>query len=341
MKRRYRGSKHLGRRAEHSKTDKTLIAVVFAVALIFGIFIGAYAGSNDANSITMDEASQKAVKYINMILRGQAEAKVLNISESHGLYELYIDIDGRQYDSFITKDGKILFPTGLRLDNMKLSEKPIQTQTKIKKSNKPDVKVFVFTYCPYGLQFEKALLPVIDLLGDKADISIKMIGAMHGLHEKIEAKRQLCLMREQPAAYKKYLKQFIESSDIDKCQDKFYGEFGRNETKMEECVKPFIDSYLSSAGADASKLKDCMENRAEDYYNEDRKLASDSGVTGSPTLMINGVIVQSERNPEAIKKVICSAFENPPKECNTQLSTVAASPGFGVAAGSSSSASCG
>ena len=47
------------------------------------------------------------------------------------------------------------------------------TSTTVPKSDKPLVELFVMAYCPYGTQAEKGLIPVIELLGDKIDASIK------------------------------------------------------------------------------------------------------------------------------------------------------------------------
>jgi len=44
-----------------------------------------------------------------------------------------------------------------------------------KKTNKPELKFFVMSFCPYGNQMEDVLRPVYDLLKDKADITPQYI----------------------------------------------------------------------------------------------------------------------------------------------------------------------
>ncbi len=341
----HKARKHGKHVKSRSKSNEAVIAV-FIVALIIGIIIGSYLSVSNGSKtlITKEKASQKTIDFINKVLQGKIEVKLINATESDCFYEMNVSIGGNKYEFYATKDGKLLFQQPIRLDEVSFNRKPENRKTNVAKSEKPNVDVFVFTYCPYGLQFEKGLLPVIDLLGDKADINVRMIGAMHGLHEEVEAKRQLCIRNEQPAAFAKYLKLFVESSEIKECQNKFYTEFGRNETKMEECVTPVINKYLKTAGADISKVNDCMANRAEDYYNQDMNLAQKNGVGGSPTLIINGAVVSVGRSPESIKEAICLAFEKPPEECNTKLSEAISSPGFGSETSSSNSdasSSCG
>jgi len=43
------------------------------------------------------------------------------------------------------------------------------------KSNKPELKFYVMSFCPYGNQMEDVLRPVFDLLGSKADITPQYI----------------------------------------------------------------------------------------------------------------------------------------------------------------------
>ena len=66
------------------------------------------------------------------------------------------------------------------------------------------------------------------------------------------------------------------------------------------------------------------------------------GIRGSPTVVINGSIVQiSPRSPEQFKQVVCQAFNASPEECEQALSGTAFSPGFGLEEGSGSGGDCG
>ncbi|VVB82507.1 Uncharacterised protein [uncultured archaeon] len=78
-------------------------------------------------------------------------------------------------------------------------------------------------------------------------------------------------------------------------------------------------------------------------YNTEVTNAENQGVSGSPTLIINGVQASADRSPEAIKGVICNAFNTVPSACSQTLDTNQASAGFGSGSSSSSSsaASCG
>ncbi|MFQ6057203.1 MAG: hypothetical protein ACE5J3_14625, partial [Methanosarcinales archaeon] len=74
-------------------------------------------------------------------------------------------------------------------------------------------------------------------------------------------------------------------------------------------------------------------------YPVDAELSQKYGVRGSPTFVGNGKTISVTRSANGIKEAVCSAFNNPPEECNQNLSTTAEQPGFGAmgAGGSASS----
>lgn len=214
----------------------------------------------------------------------------------------------------------------------------------VPKTDKPKVELFVMSYCPYGLQMEKAYAPVFDLLRNKADLSIKFVNyAMHGQKEVEENTRQYCIQKEQPAKYQAYLKCF------------FAGDANG--------AAPDYKTCLSKAGVNVSSLNSCYSQTDKQYgitakYNDRGSWLSGQfpqypindaenkqyGVQGSPTLVINGVESSAGRTPEAVKQAICNAFNVAPSECGQTLSTASFQPGFGLATGAAApngAAGCG
>jgi protein-disulfide isomerase len=204
-----------------------------------------------------------------------------------------------------------------------------QAPANVPKSNKPKVELFVMSYCPYGLQMEKAYVPAWELLKNKADISLKFVNyAMHGQKEVEENTRQYCIGKDQPAKLANYLKCFYKGANG---------------------AAPDYNDCLKSAGVNVASLNSCYDN-ADKQFGITAKLedkgswlsgqfpiypvhSADNtkyGVQGSPTLVINGVQSQAGRTPEAIKTAICNAFNNQPSECGQQLANTPFQPGFGL-----------
>jgi hypothetical protein len=212
-------------------------------------------------------------------------------------------------------------------------EQPTPPAPDVPKSDVPEAHAFVMSYCPYGLQFMKAYVPVIELLGDKADLELNFVHyIMHGEKEMTENTRMHCIQKEEKAKFTDYLRCFVEFDDPEKC--------------------------MSEAGIDSSAIDTCMQETDEEFeitktfqesterfprYGVDAALAEQYGVSGSPTFGINGQQVQVSRSAEAIKQAICAGFNSPPEECSQTLSSAPEAPGLGPigsGGGSGSEAQC-
>ena len=309
-----------------------IVCGIMAVLLVVSVGTYGFRGSSGSTGpvLSAQDAADKAITYINTnLLEAGTTAKVKSIEDSGNLYNVKLDIGGREYDSYITKDGKLLFPSSVNLEVKAEPQQQAQPQEppkNMQKSDKPKVELFVMSHCPFGTQAEKGILPVVDLLGDKIDFDVKFVNyAMHGEKEVYEELNQYCIETEQTDKYLPYLKCFLEAGDGESCLAKA----GIDKSKLETCTESadkkfkitenFKDQSTWSGGRYPPMLMFGAEN--EEY-----------GVRGSPTLVINGAQVNSARSPAAFLATICGAFNEPPEECDEELSSENPSSGFGYKA---------
>ncbi len=187
----------------------------------------------------------------------------------------------------------------------------------VPKSDKPEVELFVMSFCPYGVQAESAMKPVVDLLGDKADINVKFIvnvggdtpdsvQSLHGPPEAMEDLRQTCVRENYDyTTFWNYVSQINEN-----CYSIY-----RDSEAMDACWK----AAAEKAGIDVSSVESCLETSSVNIIKQDEATANGYGVTGSPTIVINGQRVSPARTPEGFKQAICNAFTTPPEECQQAL----------------------
>jgi hypothetical protein len=198
-----------------------------------------------------------------------------------------------------------------------------QPATQVPQSSKPKVELFVMSYCPYGTQIEKGMIPVVQKLGDKIDFSIKFVFySMHGQKEILENLNQYCIQRDQNSKYLTYLGCFLGSSDGASC----LASSGIDTTKLTSCTQSVDAQYnVSKNFADESTWV------SGQYPKFDVNLADNTkyNVQGSPTLIINGVESQAGRDSASLLAAVCGAFSNKPAECGAQLSSATPAPGFG------------
>jgi protein-disulfide isomerase len=304
-----------------------VLGIIVIILLVVVLLLANGAG---AKTVTADTAGKNVVAFAES--QGLS-ATVINTSVSGPFYEVTLSMNGQTFPVYVTKDGKqmatSLIPLAATTNSSATNPNTNTPAADVPKLAKPVVRAFIFSYCPYGTQFEKALVPAYNLLKNKADIDIVAIGAMHGEFEHVESLRQICIEKN----YGKdklfsYLKQFNENSEIGACSG------------TDTCVNPLIQKIYTSLAIDKTKIETCMTKDAPALYDLQGKQASELGISGSPTFVINGVEVSVDRTPNAIKTAICNAFTTAPAECSQNLSTTALSAGFGGSAGTSTGASC-
>lgn len=66
--------------------------------------------------LSNDRIAKKAISYINDNGIAQGAASLVNVSEESGLVKIKIKIGDNEFDSYATRDGKLLFPTALKMD---------------------------------------------------------------------------------------------------------------------------------------------------------------------------------------------------------------------------------
>jgi len=333
---------------KQKKTWTTLLVIV-AVLIVLGLITSSSLHKGDktasaakpGKTISTDEAKTKAEDFVNkFLMSGGSKATIKDITTEYGLYKLSVDITSSVVESYMTKDGKLFFPQALNIDEVSAAKAGTDTTadtaaqpsaTVTKKSDKPVVELFVMSYCPYGTQIEKGMLPVLSTLGNKIDFQLKFCSyAMHGQKELAENLTQYCIQKEQTAKFDTYLSCFLEASDSASCLDKA----GVNKTTLNSCVTKtdtefkVMANFTSNVGFQGSYPGFDVEKADNTKY----------GVAGSPTLIINGEEIQSGRDSASLLATICSAFNNPPAECSAKLSSASPSAGFGTGTDSAASA---
>ncbi len=331
--------------------NKNLIAIAIVIA---GIIIGgAYFFTNQETiqGLSAQEAADKAINFINQSIEENVTASLLDVTDEGVVYRIHLKIAETEYNSYITKDGTLLFPNAFNLEEQ--AEESSQSASQdIATTDRPDVKLFVMSYCPYGLQAQKMFLPVYNLLKNRAEMEIYFVDfIMHGKKEIDENLRQYCIQEEQQDKYYDYLSCFVRKGDFNGC----LLETGIDKEILEACVLEADDEYDITAQYND---KNTWLEGSYPMFDIHRDLNEKYGVRGSPAVVINDTVIVSNqtycpqgeikcsvipdftRSPEKFKELICQAFNSEISECSQALSEDAFSPGFGMELSPSSGGSC-
>lgn len=325
------------------KLSKNLIPISIIIAgfLIAGavIFINQKELKEETPELlSSQKVAERALDYINKtVLKGKTVASLIDIVEENGLYKIKFDIEEQEITTYISRDGELLFPEAIAINPLPIKEIP--------KQDVPDVKLFVMSFCSYGNQAEEIMYPVKELLQEKVKIELHYViysnygtgypdycldkenkyCSMHGIGELNQGVRELCVYKYQNEKFWDFLMKINKE-----CSAKNVDE------KWEEVAR--------SLGIDVQKIKDCQTNEAISLLKQELELTqkeyevqnpsfhkdkSKERILGSPALVINGLIYDGERTPEGYKNGICSAFKNPPEECNQSLKSLSLGSGGG------------
>lgn len=289
---------------EKIRTNPWIVSTFVLGILAIILIVGSVSGGITGKTISQDKAAELVLGFVESQVGEEAE--LISVSSESGLYKVIVLFQGSEVPLYLTKDGKNLVQGVLPLSALE-PQSPSQTEPaaqEIVKSDVPEVELFVMTHCPYGTQAEKGFIPAILELGDEIDSSIKFVHYFLHDPEETETPIQVCIREEQSDKFLSYLKCFLEDGDSARC--------------------------VLETGVDQSKLDDCIQNNADDYYAIDSALSEDYGVRGSPSLVINGQLVSSGRSAAAYLDTICQAFNTPPELCGSlDLDDANPSAGFG------------
>ncbi len=295
----------------------TLVLGILSIVLVFGSL-----GNPTGKVISSDEATDKLIEFYDA--QGITGLELESVNEVDEFYEINLVYEGQTIPFYVTKSGYLTGNAIIHLDNSSEMFEDTDTETntptetqEIPKQDVPKVELFVMTHCPYGTQSEKGILPAFEALGDSVDANIRFVHYFMHDPEETETPIQVCIREEQADKYHDYLECFLEDGNSSRCLD---------EVEIDE-----------------DALDECVENNAEGYYASDSELSESYGVQGSPTLVINGQMVQSSRDPASYLDTICQSFTdgNVPESCGNELSSSSPSPGFGWSGtGSDTSAQC-
>ena len=152
--------------------------------------------------------------------------------------------------------------------------------SRIARLGKPTVELFVMSYCPYGVQAEEKLIPVIKKFGDQINFKLQFIArekeepsaqditpfvSLHGYPEVAENIRQLLIAQEYPDRYLDYI--FCRGKKLDK--------------SWEDCAQKL--------GIDVAKIQMLFDApEAEMLFRENIQRAAALGIKASPTILVDG-----------------------------------------------------
>ena len=152
--------------------------------------------------------------------------------------------------------------------------------SRVSRMGKPTLELFVMSYCPFGVQAEEKIFPIVKQFGDTIDFKLRFIAqeketvsfqevtpftSLHGYPEVAENIRQLLIAQEYPDKYLDYI--LCRGKKLDK--------------SWEDCAEKY--------GVDVAKIQALFDSpESEQLFRENIQRAAELGVRASPTIFVDG-----------------------------------------------------
>jgi protein-disulfide isomerase len=263
------------------------------------------------------ELSQRIERQLRVTYNVPATVKViissLHPSDFPNYDALTVTFDGdgnkKTYDFLVSKDQKML----IRMTKIDLSKDPYQeVMKKIDVKGRPvrgnpDAKVTVVSYddfeCPYCSQVHRTLFPLLlKEYGDRVAFIYKdfPLSEIHpwAIHAAVDAN---CLSAQNTDAYWDFADYIHSNQQV------------VNQEKGREAQFAALDKTTLSEGekfkVDPLKLQACVKDQKNDAVMASVKEGEALGVTGTPTLFVNGQMLDGARPVADIRALFDSALK--------------------------------
>jgi len=289
----------------------TIVLVIVLVALVYtnGNATSFAIGSLNigVGGSSQDAVVDSAVDFINEnLLLGMATASVDAVSVENNLYKLDLIITYRdglieEFSSYVSKDGKTLFPTAIAMDEV---EEDVEDDTEDDTTDDDEVlpeidystsqhkgavnaKITLVEYtdfeCPFCFKGFETIEQIVEAYGDEINLIYKNF----------------------PLSFHANAQKAAEAAECAGDQDMFWEMYETLFQNNDALAVDDLKAYADDMGLDTEQFNACLDNDEKaELVQQDLADGQSLGITGTPTFIINGKKIVGAQPFEVIEEVI-------------------------------------
>lgn len=298
----------LHRRIRRKMGWKFASVVLFALVLV-SMFTGGFKdffGTQTTRGIGADKAADQTVDFINTnLLQGQATATLKGVTELDALYKVELEIQGQSFQSYVTKDGKFLFPQGIDL-----TEEPRAPSMPSEPSAPPTgSKVEVSVDDDPSIGPEDAPVTIVEFSDFECPYCGKVVPTVKQILKEYEGKVRL-VFRDFPLGFHQNAQKAAEAAECADDQDKFWEYHYKLFENQKALDVSSLKQYAKDLGLDSSEFNTCLDSgKHEEEVKKDMAEGQSYGVSGTPAFFINGIKVSGAQPFGNFASIIDSELE--------------------------------
>ena len=289
------------------KKKKSNMWMIISGILFILLLVSFFQGSG--KSIKPEDAKAQALNFINgNLLRAGTVATISNVEEENGLYKMKLVVEGQEFDSYMTLDGKLLFPSAVDMtapiEQPAQPTEPTQPTTPGTPVNvdltaledddavkgDPNAPVTIVEFsdyeCPFCGRYVKQTYPQIT-------------------KEYIDTGKVRYIFRDFPLSFHAQAQKSAEAAECAGEQGKYYE---MHDILFEKGVNggvPSFKQYAKDIGLNSAAFDTCLDSgsMAQEVKN-DMAEGQAAGITGTPGFIINGQKVSGAQPFSVFQQII-------------------------------------
>jgi protein-disulfide isomerase/plastocyanin len=301
-----------------AKTDDTsmwndmgtwrFVAGIVTVLLVVSIFSGGFSfggatGAAVANPLSADDATTKTLDFVNSnLLQAGLTATLVGTEDVGDLYQVQLTIAGQPYESYITKDGRLLFPQGFNLADPSVGD----TLGTANEQNVPVIDVSADDDPVKG--DPNAPVTIIEF----SDFECPFCGRFYtdtlpGLEEKyIKTGKVKLVYRDFPLeSIHPTARPAAEAGECADDQGKFYEFHDLAFENQRGLTRDNFVKWAGELGLDVDRFTKCLDsNTHAAEVSKDLADGTAAGVTGTPAFFVNGRLLSGAQPLSAFEAII-------------------------------------
>lgn len=293
------------------------LTAILVLLLVVSIYTGGFNRNSNGNTADLNGAQRNqiannAVDFLNknVLAAQQATATLNSVSEENGLIKLDMTVQGQAYESYLTIDGKLLFPQGIDLSQNIPSQpsQPTQQDQQPTQQQNPVVSDMASLIDDDDIEGDpNAPVTIIEWSDYECPFCARFYSQTLGKirEEYIDTGKVKLVYRDFPLSFHAQAQKAAEAAECAGEQDKYYEMHNLLFEKGVQGGVSAFKQYASEIGLDTNKFNECLDSgQMADEIAKDMQDGQAIGITGTPGFIINGQLVSGAQPFENFKAII-------------------------------------
>ena len=285
-----------------NNTWKIISGVLF-VLLLVSYFQGS------GTSIKPDDAKAQALTFINNnLLRAGTVATINSIEEENGLFKMALVVEGQEFDSYMTKDGKLLFPSAVDMTaQIEVPAQPTQPTPATPPGEQTNVDVRDLIDDDAVKGDANAPVTIIEFSDYECPFCARFVRDTLGLIDEqyIKTGKVKLVFRDFPLSFHAQAQKSAEAAECAGEQGKY---FEMHDILFEKGVNGGVSSfkqYAKDIGLNSATFDTCLDSGSmAQEVQKDMRDGQAAGITGTPGFIINGQKVSGAQPFSVFQQII-------------------------------------